>query len=77
MNFGSLIGILACTRCKNQYIRVELINLGRSTGIDHVDFYCAVCGEFINHFDVSPYTKQELDVETKKVLDEANEELSS
>lgn len=73
MSTGTLMGVLACANCKNQYIKVELINLGRSLGIDHVDFFCAVCGQFVRHFDVSPHIS---DPDTEKLQDEVNEELN-
>lgn len=36
-----------------------MINLGGGIEVNHLEFYCAICDEFINHINVKPYEASE------------------
>jgi hypothetical protein len=55
---------LRCERCGSDFLKVDLMNIGTSPGIDHVDFYCGICKKFITHFNASPYeVKKDVEAE--------------
>lgn len=57
------IGRLGCPNCGHDHIRVEFANMGKTLGIDHVDFFCHVCKRFISHTNVSAYIEDQSAVE--------------
>lgn len=67
-----LMGVLRCGGCDSPYIEVQMMNMGLSPGVDHLDFYCQVCKKFISHINASPY--EELDKE-KLNIEQLNQEL--
>ena len=48
-------GVLGCMICASRLIRGVLTRVGDSSEANHLDVFCAVCDEFIVHFDVKLY----------------------
>jgi hypothetical protein len=60
------LGLLTCPNCKSEYVKIGLLNMGKTLGVDHIDVHCQICKGFINHMNVSPYVREIVSEEEKQ-----------
>ena len=51
-------GFIECRKCHNDKLQVKLVGPLDSDVFSHVDFYCPICGDFVLHFNITPYAKR-------------------